>query len=179
MKRSFLLAFLMAFIIIAFPSAVLALPDGVPSNLPAPTISNLELMKYDDGIPYYRVQVTVPASVLTLDQERPTDGWVNLETDGKIDNGEWGSTGGGGGHLEAFTDVENAVAGKTNTFYVTYDLEDEGGLTETVINARKYTYRLRFNYTYNNIDGEQDNIYSPWSNELSGQSESYYWSDEE
>lgn len=179
MKRSFIFAFLMALLITAFPSAVLAvpaLPDGVPSSLPAPTISNLELLTNDDGIPYFRVQVTVPESVLTLDQERPTDGWVNLETDGKIDAGEWGSTGGGGGHLEVYTDNEHAVPGKADTFYVTYDLEDEGSLTETVINTRQYTYRLRFSYTYNYGDGpgEWDEIRSPWSNELSNKSGNFY-----
>lgn len=150
------------------PSA--SLPTGVPSSLPAPIISNLELLKYDDGNPYFRAQVTVPASVLTLDQERPASGWVNLEIDGKIDDGEWGATGGGGGHLDVFAEDEHAVPGKANTFYITFDVEDEGGLSETVINARKYTYRLRFGYTYYYGDGESDNVYSPWSNELSGQS---------
>lgn len=177
MKRSFLLfVFLLGIIIVALPSAALALPDGVPSSLPAPTISNLKLLTYDGGVPYFRVEVTVPASVLTLDQERPTEGWVNLDTDGRIDDGEWGSTGGGGGHLNVYSDAEHAVPGKTNTFYVTYDVEDEGTMTETVINARKYTYRLRLTYTYYYGDGpgEFDEIISPWSNELSNQSGSYY-----
>jgi hypothetical protein len=175
MKRSFLLfALLLALMVVAYPSTVLALPDGVPSNLPAPTISNLELLTYDDGVPYFRVEVTVPASVLNLDQERPADGWVNLETDGKIDDGEWGSTGGGGGHLEVFANDEHSVPGKTNTFYVIYDVEDEGGLTETVINSRQYTYRMRLSYTYNYGDSEQDEIFSPWSNELSNQTGSFY-----
>ena len=155
------------------------LPSGVPSSLPAPTISNLELLTYDDGVPYFRLQVTVPANLLTLDQQHPADGWVNLETDGKIDDGEWGVTGGGGGHLDLFADPEYAVPGKTNTYYISYDVEDEGGLTETIINARKYSYRLRFNYTYYYGDGETNDIYSPWSNELSGQTESYYRSIEE
>lgn len=177
MKRNFLLlTFLLGLLIVAYPSTALALPDGVPSSLPAPTISNLELLTYDDGVPYFRVEVTIPASVLTLDQERPTDGWTNLEMDGKIDDGEWGTTGGGGGHLDVFSNDENAVPGKTNTFYVTYDVEDEGGMTETVINARKYTYRLRLTYTYNYGEGpgEFDDIISPWSNELSNQTGSFY-----
>lgn len=177
MKRNFLLlTLLLGLLIVAYPSTALALPDGVPSSLPAPTISNLELLTYDDGVPYFRVEVTIPASVLTLDQERPTDGWTNLEMDGKIDDGEWGTTGGGGGHLDVFSNDENAVPGKTNTFYVTYDVEDEGGMTETVINARKYTYRLRLTYTYNYGEGpgEFDDIISPWSNELSNQTGSFY-----
>ena len=177
MKRNFwLLTLLLGLIVVAFPSAAMALPEGVPSSLPAPTISNLELLTSDDGFPYFRLQVTVPENVLTLDQERPTDGWVNLETDGRIDDGEWGSTGGGGGHLDVYSDNENTVPGKTNTFYVTYDVEDEGDMTETVINARKYTYRLRLTYTYNYGDGpgEWDEVISPWSNELSNKSGSFY-----
>lgn len=177
MKRGFLLlALLFGLITVAFPSAALALPDGVPSSLPAPAISNLELLTNDDGVPYFRAEVTVPETVLTLDKERPTDGWVNLEMDGKIDNSEWGTTGGGGGHLEAFTDDENSVPGKNNVYYIFFDVEDEGSMTETVINARKYTYKVSFSYTYNYGDGpgEFDEVLSPWSNELSSQSGSFY-----
>lgn len=177
MKRNLLLlTFLLAVMIAAFPSASFALPEGVPGSLPAPAISNLELLKNDDGLPYYRAQVTVPASVLTLDQERPTGGWTNLEIDGKIDNQEWGTTGGGGGHLDVFTDAERAVPGKTNVFYINFDLEDEGGLTETVIKSRMYTYKVRFTYTYYYGDGpgEWTDVYSPWSNELASKSGSFF-----
>ncbi|MDD4802332.1 MAG: hypothetical protein PHF24_05250 [Syntrophomonas sp.] len=37
---------------------------------------------------------------------------------------------------------------------VAADVEDEGGMTEIDINDRKYTYRLRFDYTYYYGDGE-------------------------
>lgn len=177
MKRHLLLlTILLAVMIVVFPSSALALPDGVPNSLPAPTISNLELLTNDDGLPYYRAQVTVPASVLTLDIERPTEGWTNLEIDGKVDNQEWGSTGGGGGHLDVFTEAENAVPGKNNVYYMTFELEDEGGLTETVIKSRTYSYKVRFSYTYNYGDGpgEFDNLNSPWSNILSSKSGSFY-----
>lgn len=174
MKRKIFAFFLtFALILCAFPLTALALPEGVPSSLSAPTIANLQLMEDEDGVPYFRVEATFPESVLDLDVERPADGWVNLETDGKIDDEEWGSTGGGGGHLEVFLDYP--VPGKSNTYYVTFELEDEGDLTETVINSRTYSFRLQFCYSYYNEDGSLgDDIYSPWSNVLSSKSESYY-----
>lgn len=155
--------------------AAAKLPPGVPSTLPAPSIANLELLKYEDGTPYFRLEVAVPTSVLTLDQKRPADGWMNIESDAKIDNGEWGDIGSGGGHLDVYSNDEHAVPGKTNTYYLTFDLEDEGGLGETVIRSRTYSYRVRVHYTYYYGDGpgESDTVYSPWSNELSAQSESY------
>lgn len=174
MKKKFLMITL-AFVLTlsAFPLVGLALPEGVPASLPAPTIANLQLLKDEDGVPYFRVEATFPQSLLDLDIQRPADGWVNLETDGKIDNEEWGSTGGGGGHLELFLDYP--VPGKSNTYYVEFELEDDGNLTETVINARTYSFRLQFYYSYFNEDGSLgDDIYSPWSNVLTSKSDSYY-----
>jgi hypothetical protein len=173
MKRKiFAVILVFALSICAFPIAAFALPEGVPSTLPAPSIANLQLTKNEDGVPCFRLEVTVPQSVLELEAERPTDGWVDLETNGKIDNEEWGSTGGGGGALEFI--LENPVPGKSNTYYVEFELKDEGDITETVIKDRNYSYRLRFCYTYNNEDESSDYIYSSWSNVLSSKSESYY-----
>jgi Tfp pilus assembly major pilin PilA len=173
MKRKILPVLLALLLIICvFPVAAYALPEGVPSSLPAPVIANLELLKDDDGVPYFRFEATFPQSVLDLDIARPTDGWVNLETNGKYDNEEWGSTGGGGGHLDVF--LENPVPGKPNTFYITADLEDEGGMTETVIKSRTYSYKLQFCYSYYDEDGNLGEVYSPWSNVLSSKSDSYY-----
>ena len=169
MKRS-ILAFtlLLALIITVFPSAAYALPDGVPGSLPAPGIEKLELMKNGAGVPYFRVEVKVPASVLTLDTERPANGWVDLVTSVKIDNEEWDN---GGGYLDVV--MENPVPGKSGTYYANFDLRDEGDMSETVINSRKYTFRVRFSYRYD-VDDTFDFIYSPWSNELSSQSGTYY-----
>jgi len=164
-------------LMLAFGTATMtayALPEGVPDSLEAPVLSNLEQLESEDGVPYFRAQVTVPQSVLDLDSERPTDGWVEFEIQGKIDNDEWGTTGGGGGHLDVFT--EALVPGKSNTYYVAFDLEDEGSLTETVINARTYTYKVRFNYTYyyGEGPGEWDYVYSAYSNEIANKSSSFY-----
>ncbi|PKM76417.1 MAG: hypothetical protein CVU90_12125 [Firmicutes bacterium HGW-Firmicutes-15] len=172
MKRKYLaLTLILALIITVFPSAAFALPEGVPSTLPSPSIGSLQLLKNESGVPYFRMEVTVPSSVLTLDQERPANGWVDLETSGKVENEEWGSSGGGGGYLDIVT--EDPVPGKSGVYYVSFNLEDEGGLSETIIKSKKYTFRVRFTYRYDTEDSF-DFIYSPWSNELSSQSGSYY-----
>jgi hypothetical protein len=153
------------------PAYAAELPDGVPGSLPAPTIANLELMKDEDGYPYFRAELTVPESVIELDTVRPADGWVDVEIYDTIDGEPYGGDGGG---LEVF--MQQEVPGKTNTYYINFALIDEGSMTETVINSRVYSYKTRFAYTYSwgEGPGEWDYIYSPWSNELSSKSESYY-----
>ncbi len=148
----------------------------VPTSLPAPTLTNLKVRTYDDGTPYFLAEVTVPNSVLHLDRDRPKDGWVNLEISGKYDDTEWGSTGGGGGHLDVFATEENSVLGTSHTYYLTFDLEDEGGLEEIHMVSRTYSYQVRFFYTYYYGDGagEWTEVYSPWSAVVSAQSPSYY-----
>ncbi len=146
---------------------------SVPASLPAPSISNLQLLKDDGGVPYFRLEVTVPDSVLTLDEERPANGYVDLESSKKADDGEWIEDGGG---LGVF--IERPVPGKAGVYYLDFELLDQGGLGEIFINAAQYTFKTRFNYTYRAED-EDLHVYSPWSNDLSGQSESYYYSEEE
>lgn len=171
---------------IVYDSAVVQIPSrndteappastqtGVPSSIPAPAISNLQLLKDESGVPYFRLEVAIPEAVKTLDQVRPADGWVDMESLKIVDGGEEIPDGGG---LEVF--MHKPVNGKSGVYYITFDVIDEGGLTETLINARNYTFKLRFSYTYV-VEGEYQYVYSPWSNELSGQSESYYRSYEE
>lgn len=69
--------------------------SGAPASLPAPSIANLQLLKNDGGEPFFRLEVTVPDSVLTLYKERPADGYVDLESAEKMDDGEWMVDGGG------------------------------------------------------------------------------------
>ncbi|MDF2949359.1 MAG: hypothetical protein K0R07_1390 [Sedimentibacter sp.] len=149
------------------------LPEGVPGSLPAPTISNMELLKNEEGLPYYRMEITIPESMFQLYSDSPTGGYLDVEMAGSID-GEAGRD--DGGSFDVYTNEENLVPSKQNTYYIEELLEDEGGLTETVINSRVYSYKYRFVYCYYYGDGpgEWDYVYSPWSNELSSKSESYY-----
>jgi len=149
------------------------LPEGVPSVLSTPTISNMELMKNDEGLPYFRLEFTIPESMFQLNSDSPTGGYLDVEMAGSID-GEAGWD--DGGSFDVYTNEEAIVPGKQNTYYVELYLEDEGGMTETVINSRIYSFKYRFSYCYyyGEGPGEWDYVYSPWSNELSSKSESYY-----
>lgn len=151
----------------------LELPDGVPSTLPAPTISNMELMKDEEGLPYFRLELTVPESMFQLYSDSPTGGYLDVEMAGSID-GVTGWDDGGG--FDVYANEETIVPGKQNTYYLEEYLDDEGSMTETVINSRVYSFKYRFSYCYyyGEGPGEWDYVYSPWSNELSSKSESYY-----
>lgn len=149
------------------------LPEGVPSTLPAPTISNMELMKDEEGLPYFRIEFTVPDSIYQLHSDSPTGGYLDIEIAGSID-GVSGFDDGGG--FDVFANERTIVPGKQNTYYDMRFLEDEGSMTETVINSRDYSFKFRFSYCYyyGEGPGEWDYLYSPWSNELSNKSTSYY-----
>ena len=155
------------------PAAVSVLPTGVPGSIPAPVIANLQSLRDDSEVPYFRFEVAIPDSVRTLDQVRPADGWVDMEIYTQVDNEDWSPDGGG---LEVF--MQEPVPGKSGVYYITVSTFDEGGLGETLINARQYTFKTRFYYTYPAEDDDKY-VYSAWSNTLSGQSASYYRSDEE
>ncbi len=161
--------------ILSFVVAVNAagLPEGVPNVLPAPTISNMELMKDEEGLPYFRLEFYVPESMFQLNRDNPTGGYLDVEMAGSIDGVPGWDDGGG---FNVYINEENIVPGKQNTFYVVEHLEDEGSMTETVINSRVYTLKYRFSYCYyyGEGPGEWDYVYSPWSNELSNKNESYY-----
>ncbi|MEL7648600.1 MAG: hypothetical protein AAGU76_10940 [Sedimentibacter sp.] len=170
-------ALLMAMMLLCLPAAfAVELPEGVPTTLAAPTISNMELLKNEDGVPYFRMEITVPSSIIELDEARPTDGWVDVEMEGTYGEGENQEPLADGGGLSVWVNEENAVPGKANTYYATFDLIDEGGMTETDIKAKSYSFRYRFSYTYyyGEGPGEWDYVYSPWSNELANKSESFY-----
>lgn len=173
MKRNFLLlAFLLGFIIVAFPSAAMALPDGVPATLQAPQYQKMDLRQNDEGLPYYYIEYSIPQSVIDLDQTKPEGNIVGMDIQRKIDNGDWEDY--SGGHLDAF--MTNSVSGKANVFSSEIEVLDEGTMEEIKINDYKYSFRMKFwyQYTYGDGPGEWDYIYSPWSNELSNQSGSFY-----
>lgn len=151
-----------------------ALPvNRIPSTIPAPTISDLQLLKDDSSVPYFRMEVFIPETIRTLDQVRPSGGWVELESLKVVDSCDEIPDGGG---LEVF--MHSPVLGKPGAYYVTFEVIDEGSLSETLINARSYTFKTRFSYVYGVGDG-YEYVYSPWSNELSGQSKWYNRSEEE
>ncbi|HPF19887.1 MAG TPA: S-layer homology domain-containing protein [Syntrophomonas sp.] len=173
MRRNVLfIAFWLGLIMLAFPAAALALPDGVPAALEAPQYQKMELRQNDEGVPYYYIEYSIPQSILDLDQTRPEDNIVGIDVQRKIDNGEWEDY--SGGHLDAYTTT--SVSGKTNVFSSEIEVLDEGSLEEIQINNHTYSFRLRFwyQYSYGDGPGEWDYVYSAWSNELANQSGSFY-----
>nr|WP_300094229.1 hypothetical protein [Sedimentibacter sp.] len=104
-------ALLMAAMMIFCAPAAFAveLPEGVPSTLAAPTISNMELLKNEDGVPYFRMEITVPSSIIELDEARPTDGWVDVEMEGTYGEGSDQEPLADGGGLSVCENEENAL----------------------------------------------------------------------
>jgi hypothetical protein len=143
---------------------------GLPEKLEAPVISDLKLLTTQNKVPYFCLKVTVPRQVLDLDETRPENGAVRLEYCGKLDAQDWGSGGGGNGYLEIFRG--NAVPDSPDTYYLYVELDNVGGLTETDVNDRNFTYRARFCYEYSGGAGE-NRVYSEWSNELSSGTSKY------
>lgn len=155
-------------------SALAALPEGVPSSLETPYVKNIELKYYEDGIPYFEAQVTIPQSLLDLDSESPGGGSVFWEYSMKIDSGSWGEFG-GGGYINVFTESEEAVVpGSSDTFKITFDPVDEGNLESVDIKNHIYSYQLRVYYDYYEGWPDVEPIYSPVSNVVSIGSGSFY-----
>lgn len=155
------------------PASADMLPGGIPGVISAPVISDLQVLKDDSGVPYFQMEVLIPEAVRILDQVRPSGGWVDLESLEVVDGSDEIPDGGG---LEVA--MRSPVPGKPGKYYITFEAIDEGGLSEVLINERNYTFKTRFSYAYGVSDG-YEYVYSPWSNELSGQSEEYYRSEEE
>jgi len=185
MKRRitvFIIVLMLLFSITAVDA--LALPEGVPSSLEAPTIKAIEL-KYDaDGFPYFEMQVYFPQSVLNLDSESPGDGSVFWDYSEKIDKGPW-SDFGGGGYIEVYTESEESrVEGSPNTYKIIFRPEDEGGVDEVDIKNHIYSYKILVYYDYYEGWPDIQPIYSSASNEMSIGSGSFYahasnWAEDE
>lgn len=161
-------AFTMLLSLLVLIAPVLA--GSVPSAPEPPSISNLRLLKTEGGVPYFCLEVHVPQSVMSLNTARPASGWVELDTEGMVDSMGWGTSAGGGGKLDVFTN--NPVPGEPDSYYIYFEIP-ERDMTESAVNERSYSYRLRFKYIYLNEDGVWQTLTSAWSNELCNQSESY------
>ncbi len=175
--RKRLLSFLCSIVLligITPVTAFAALPDGVPSSLEAATITEIELLKNGDGVPYFKAQVKIPQSVLGIDSEKPAGGSVFWNWAVKIDNGTW-SEFGGGGYLDVVVETEEAKVPNTNdTFYFTFDPVDEGKIGEVDIKAHIYSYKIQLSFDYYEGWPNVEPIYSAESNAVSIGTGSFY-----
>ena len=174
MKNKYVLLGLALFATTFFSTAALALPEGVPSSLEAPSIPQIELKTHEDGSPYFESQVYFPQSVLNLDSESPGGGSVFWEYSEKIDNGAW-SEFGGGGYIDVYTggeDGEEPVS--AGNFAIIFDPIDEGTMTAIDIKSHIYSYQLRVYYDYYEGWPDIEPIYSSASNVVTIGSGSFY-----
>lgn len=167
-----LLSLVVMFTFLITGSAYATLPEGVPATLEASVFEKIELRQDDEGFPYFYVEYKIPASVIELEKNHPEENILGMDFQRKIDNGEWEDY--TGGHLDAYTG--NRVVGKPAVYSTEIEPEDEGNLEEVKIKSKNYSFRARFwyQYSYGDGPGEWDYIYSPWSNELSLGSGSYF-----
>ena len=132
---------------------------GIPSSLEAPTDLKLELRHYDNGIPYFYLTCKIPQSILSLDSERPGEGYMDIQIDQKVDNGPWDSESGNG--------IDGGWIGTEPNYAIARDVNDAGGLTTIDIQNHIYSYRARFAYTYYDANGDvhDHGVLSAFSNE--------------
>ncbi len=159
-------------------SAALAYPGesiGLPSSLDTAALNKIEVLKDEDGVPYFSLEITFPQSFMEMNEQRPADGEPWIDYYWKIDDGSWEYLGGGTTEYIFDPSYGCAVSGKENT-YVATDIypEDEGNAREIVIKDHTYTLRVVLCYRAQDESGELFCISSGLSNELSIGSGSYY-----
>jgi hypothetical protein len=177
MKKILLPIFLALIMVIGFIPASFAaeLPEGVPGTIETATINKVDVKADENGIPCFELEVKFPQSYLNLSQECPAGGYTWIDYYWKIDDGSWEYL--GGGTTDSLLDASYgfAVDGKENTYRITgLEPEDEGSAQAIVINDHTYTIRTQLAYAYSNEDGPVSFVYSPFSNEVSIGSGSFY-----
>jgi hypothetical protein len=169
-QRLFIFIGAFVLLICLFTMKTPALAGSEPSAPEPPYISNLRLLKTDSGVPYFCLEVHIPQSVMWLNMAQDVSGWVELETEGMVDSMGWGSSAGGSGRLDVFTN--NPVPCEPGSFYLYFEIPEKD-MTEADVSERCYRYRLRFKYVYSDGQGALQTLTSEWSNQLCNQSESY------
>lgn len=178
MKRKILTVFFIIAMMASLASAALAYPGesiGLPSSLDTAALNKIEVLKDEDGVPYFSLEITFPQSFMEMNEQRPADGEPWIDYYWKIDDGSWEYLGGGTTEYIFDPSYGCAVSGKENT-YVATDIypEDEGNAREIVIKDHTYTLRVVLCYRAQDESGELFFISSGFSNELSIGSGSYY-----
>lgn len=173
MKHKFLKATAMlALTISLLMSTAAVLANSEPAAPEPPAISNLRLLKTEDGVPYFCLEVHIPRSVMSL--HTASSGHIELEAEGMVDSMGWGSSSGGNGRLDVF--INNPVPGVQDAYYLYFEIPEKD-MTESAVNERSISFRLRFKYVYPGEDGTLRTMSSAWSNELCNKSECYLGAD--
>lgn len=157
------------------------LPEGVPASVDPATVNQVQVLKDEDGVPYFQLEVRLPQSFIGLSDEAPAGGYTWIDYYWKIDNGSWAYLGGGQTYSLTDEGYGNAVPGKANTYNVSgiYP-ENEGNSQAIVIKDHTYTIRVQLAYVYRDDSKEEylknpfHFVYSAFSNEVSIGSGSFY-----
>lgn len=175
MKKFSATLFILALLLTLFPLTALA---SEPFSLEAPKDLTGEL-KYDaNGVPYFKLKLSVPESVKTInsnltDNPEYYEGtycdWIEIVFDYKYGNHDWNE--GPSLYWNTFISVSDYLE---NGFY-DYHLYDEGDFDTVDIKNEVYQFRTRFygfwGYAGDWIDKE---IYSEYSNILTIGNPSFY-----
>ncbi|MEA4815473.1 MAG: S-layer homology domain-containing protein [Lachnospiraceae bacterium] len=178
---AFILTLIMVLGIVPCVGAAATLPEGVPASLESAAINQIQVLKDEDSIPYFQMEVKFPQSFIDLNEACPAGGEAWIDYYWKIDNGSWEYLGGGATAILLDESYGNAVSGKTNVYNVSYIYpEDEGNTQAIIIKDHTYTIRaqLAYRYYYDSADENLDTlyqfVYSSFSNEVSIGSGSFY-----
>ena len=175
----FILALTMVSALAPCAGAAATLPEGVPSSLETATINQVQVLKDEDGVPYFQLEIKFPQSFLDLSEACPAGGETWIDYYWSIDNGSWEYLGGGMTDCLFDESYGNAVSGKANTYTVS-DIypEDESNAHAIVIKDHTYTIRVQLAYRYCDEEVSTQTPYqfvtSPASNEVSIGSGSFY-----
>lgn len=172
---SFLMALALLAGVVPCARAYEALPDGCPSSVEAATLTKVEVLNDEDGVPYFQLQVRFPQSFLDLSTECPLGGYTWIDYYWKIDDGEWAYLGGGETDCLLDESYGYAVAGQANVYRIPYIYpEDEGDADTIVIKDHTYTIRVMLSYCCYDESDTFWTVTSDFSNELSIGSGSFY-----
>lgn len=134
-------------------------------EIEAPKNLTVQLKEYEDGYPYFQLNMELPDSVVKLGETVwENDGELFFGVESKIGNSEW-------------RDLGDTLFNVGQVFDI--DPEDMGIGTNIDIKANVYEFRVRLVYylTETNEDGNRVNVgtvYSPYSNVASIGIKAYY-----
>ena len=176
-----ILSLAMLAVLVPCAGAASVLPEGVPSSLAAAVIDQVQVLKDEDGVPYFQMEVQFPQSFLDLSETRPAGGYTWIDYYWKIDGGSWEYLSGGQTDCLLDESYGNAVSGKVNTYRVTGIYPESAETSDAIIVSNHlYTLRVRLAYVYRDDSPEANTeepyqfIYSAFSNEVSIGSGSHY-----
>lgn len=140
---AFILTLMMVLGIVPWVGAAATLPEGVPASLEPAVINQVQVLKDEDGVPYFQLEIKFPQSFIDLNEACPAGGETWIDYYWKIDNGSWEYLGGGTTADLLDESYGNAVAGKANVFNASHIYPEDEGNAQAII-IEDHTYKAHF-----------------------------------